>query len=55
MENLTQASHKIAEQMYKTAAEASGQQAAGGGEQPSEPSGETGGDDVIDADFEVKE
>ena len=61
MSNLEQASHKVAEQMYQSAAE-QGQQAAGdaqtpppgpeqsGGEQPS------GGDeDVIDAEYEEKQ
>ncbi len=62
MENVTQSSHKVAEAMYESAGEA--QQAApgaapGGPEAP--PQGEPpsdegkGGDDVIDAEYEVKE
>jgi hypothetical protein len=56
MENLETSSHKVAEQMYKTAGEQAKPAAA-------PPPGETGGeepkkdgdDDVIDAEFEVKE
>jgi len=54
MDALTQASHKVAEAMYKATA----QQAAGGPQQapPEDQSGEgKGGDDVIDAEYEVKE
>jgi molecular chaperone DnaK len=56
MGNLEQASHKVAEQMYKSAAE----QAQAAGPQTPPPEGEAktgdkGGDDVIDAEYEVKE
>jgi molecular chaperone DnaK len=56
MGNLEQASHKVAEQMYKSAAE----QAQAAGPQAPPPEGEAktdekGGDDVIDAEYEVKE
>jgi len=60
MENLERASHKVAEEMYKAAGAAPGPQAAPGGAGP-EPSedkskkGKKGGDDVIDAEYEVKE
>jgi molecular chaperone DnaK len=55
MENLQSCSHKVAEAMYKGAAGA--QQAAGapapeGGEEKPKPGGD---DDVIDAEYEVKE
>jgi molecular chaperone DnaK len=53
MQNLEQASHKVAEQMYKSAAEAKGAGPAPEGEKP-KPKGK-GGDDVIDAEYEVKE
>lgn len=56
MENLTTSSHKVAEAMYKAAAET--QQAAGDQTPPPDqaPSDEDKGDeDVIDAEFEVKE
>ena len=62
MENLQQASHKVAEEMYKQAAGPEAAQAAAGGAQPGQaPSGEgekpasKGDDDVIDAEYEVKE
>ena len=59
-EALEQASHKIAEQMYKQAAET---QAAAGGQMPPEGQAKPEGkddkgdkdDDVIDAEYEVKE
>ncbi len=56
--NLEQASHKIAQAMYESAAGA--QQAAPGpnpqGEgEPGQSGGDQGGDDVIDAEYEVKE
>jgi len=53
MQNLTQASHKLAEEMYRQAA--ASQQAAGGEAQPGGEQAEAGskssGDDVIDAEF----
>ncbi|NLW87824.1 MAG: molecular chaperone DnaK [Planctomycetes bacterium] len=52
MENLEQASHKIAEQMYKQAPSA-GPSAPPQGEPKQEK--KNGGDDVIDAEYEVKE
>ncbi|MHC4294424.1 MAG: molecular chaperone DnaK [Planctomycetota bacterium] len=56
MENLTQSSHKVAEAMYKSAA----QQAAPSPEEPPKDTEDKtgqdkGGDDVIDAEYEVKE
>ncbi len=55
MEALTQSSHKVAEAMYQAA----GAQVATDGEQPSAPPAgdveDKGGDDVIDAEYEVKE
>ena len=54
MQNLEQASHKIAEAMYQAAA----QQAPGGQTPPpgdEAPPADDGGDDVIDAEYEVKE
>ena len=56
-ENLTRASHKVAEAMYKTAG-AARQQAAGAQETATDDArqgGDKGGDDVIDAEYEVKE
>ena len=65
MENLQKASHKVAEEMYKNAAGA--QQAGPGGQAPqgdpggpgAKPAGPNGAgkgdDDVIDAEYEVKE
>lgn len=52
MEQLTQVSHKLAEEMYKRTAE---QQAQAGSQEPSPGSSASGGkadDDVVDADFE---
>jgi len=51
-EELTQASHKLAEAMYAQANQAGGEQAAGGqgGEQPG--AADAADDDVVDADFE---
>ncbi len=61
MSNVEQASHKVAQQMYQQAGGAAGQQAAGG-PQPGAGGDEGGqqgkgddGDDVIDAEYEVKE
>ena len=56
MENLEQSSHKVAEQMYKAAAEQA-QATAGGAVPPlrEQKKDDKGGDDVIDAEFEVKE
>ncbi|HUS46855.1 MAG TPA: Hsp70 family protein, partial [Phycisphaerae bacterium] len=54
MQNLERASHKVAEEMYRTAAG----QARPGGATPSGEGGkkdEKGGEDVIDAEYEVKE
>jgi molecular chaperone DnaK len=61
MANLEQASHKIAEQVYKGTAGQAGAAPGGAapqGEQPSGGGGQKkgkGGDDVIDAEYEVKE
>jgi len=59
MGNLEQASHKLAEAMYQQSqkAQQAGPQAAGGATPPpSEEGGKgKGGDDVIDAEYEVKE
>jgi molecular chaperone DnaK len=54
METLEQASHKVAEQMYRNAADA---QAGGApqGQAPGDQGGKDDGDDVIDAEYEVKE
>ncbi len=57
MANLEKASHKVAESMYQAAGAAKGgpQQAPpGGGEEKPKGKGK-GGDDVIDAEYEVKE
>ena len=59
IENLTQASYKLGEAVYKATGAAPGAEqaaAAGVGAEPTD-AGETGGkdDDVIDAEFEVKE
>ncbi|HDZ42670.1 MAG TPA: molecular chaperone DnaK, partial [Phycisphaerae bacterium] len=56
MQNLEQASHKVAEQMYQAA----GEQAGGPAPEAEAPgddgdSDDKGGDDVIDAEYEVKE
>ena len=58
IEELTQASHKLAEQMYAQAsAQESGQQQGAQGKGPEEAAGgtqaETEGENVVDADFEV--
>ena len=60
MQNLEQASHKVAEQMYQAAggqARGPAGAAAPGAEAPGDggDSGGYGGDDVIDAEYEVKE
>jgi molecular chaperone DnaK len=57
MQTLEQASHKVAEQMYQTAAQDPQASAPGPdqGDQGAEQGGGGGGDDVIDAEFEVKE
>ena len=53
LEGLTQASHKLGEVLYQqAAAEQEGAAAAGDGPAPADSKG--GDDDVIDADFEVK-
>ncbi len=61
MSNLEQASHKVAEQMYQSAAQ-QGQQAAGGAQTPPPGPEQTGGEqpsggdeDVIDAEYEEKQ
>ena len=53
-EELTQASHKLAEAMYAKASQQEQAQAGGGGASASDSasSGGTGDDDVVDADFE---
>ena len=55
MQELTTASHKLAEQMYKAAQEAAGAQAAGdsGATQQAASSEESGKEGAVDADFEV--
>jgi molecular chaperone DnaK len=57
MENLERQSHKVAEEMYKAAGAAGAEKASPppGGESPKGGKGEKGGDDVIDAEYEVKE
>jgi len=57
MENLEKASHSVAEAMYKSAAEAAQAQAqAAPGPEQAPPEGQDkDGDDVIDAEYEVKE
>jgi len=56
MDALTQASHQLAQQMYEQASkQQAGPQAEAGPEQPKEEAGGKAGEDVIDADFEVKE
>lgn len=58
IEELTQASHKLAEQMYQAASQAASQQQAGpeGSEMPSSgASNDDSSDDVVDADFEIVE
>ncbi len=53
-ETLTQASHKLAEAMYKQASQAGDQQAGaeGGAESGAQPGPSPADDDVVDADFE---
>ena len=54
MENLEKASHAVAEEMYKAAADKA--QAGAAPPPPEEPKADDkGGDDVIDAEYEVKE
>ena len=53
MENLERQSHKVAQEMYK-AAEPAGKTAPPPGDQAPKGPGK-GGDDVIDAEYEVKE
>ena len=59
MDNLQQASHKVASSMYEQTGQAGPQQAPGGqgeGDQGGQgEGGSEGGDDVIDAEYEVKE
>jgi molecular chaperone DnaK len=56
MNNLEQASHKVAQQMYETSGAQPGGPQPGGPEVPAgEPGPADGGDDVIDAEYEVKE
>jgi molecular chaperone DnaK len=61
MENLTSVSHKLAEEMYKAGGGAPGADRAGTGPQPGAAQGAPSGDgkkkdeDVIDAEYEVKE
>jgi molecular chaperone DnaK len=52
LETLQTASHKLAEVVYKSSA--TGQRAEGAGDAKPEPEGKKGGDDVIDAEYEVK-
>ena len=54
MQALEQASHKVAEELYKGAGQGP-QAAAPGHDQGGQSPDESGGDDVIDAEFEVKE
>ena len=53
-ESLEQASHKVAQAMYESAAQDQ-QQAAPEGQAPTGDEGKGGDDDVIDAEYEVKE
>jgi molecular chaperone DnaK len=55
METLEQASHKMAEELYKASSEAGENPAGAEPEQGEQGSDGSGGDDVIDAEFEVKE
>jgi len=57
MENLEKSSHKVAEAMYKSAGQAAapGAQVPPEGEKPKKDDKGGGGDDVIDAEYEVKE
>jgi len=50
-EELTQASHKLAEAMYQQASQKDARQQAGAGG-PEQPGPSTPDDDVVDADFE---
>ncbi|MDP6636808.1 MAG: molecular chaperone DnaK [Phycisphaerae bacterium] len=54
MQTLEQASHKMAEDLYNASGQAP-QAAAGPGPDADQGSADSGGDDVIDAEFEVKE
>ena len=55
-EDLTQASHKLAEAMYQQASQESGQAAGAGEAEGAQQQAESSDDDVVDADFEeVKE
>ncbi|MDY7009355.1 MAG: molecular chaperone DnaK [Planctomycetota bacterium] len=54
MENLEKSSHKVAEEMYKSTA-AAGASAPQGGAAPAEETKKPGDDDVIDAEYDVKE
>jgi molecular chaperone DnaK len=55
VQNVEQASHKISEAMYKKAADERAAEAEQGQAAEGETAKEDGDDDVIDADFEVKE
>jgi molecular chaperone DnaK len=55
VQNVEQASHKISEAMYKKAADERAAEAEEGQAAEGEAAKEDGDDDVIDADFEVKE
>jgi molecular chaperone DnaK len=56
IESLTQASHRLSEAMYRAQAEAAGAASGDGSAQgASSESGPGGGEDVVDAEFEVKE
>jgi len=55
MQNLEQASHKATEAMYKSAADAQAAAGAPDAQTPPADEGGKGDDDVIDAEFEVKE
>jgi molecular chaperone DnaK len=59
IDELTQASHKLAEAMYQQASGGAGEEQSGGGYQGSQTGGQSGGtgggtseEDVVDADFE---
>ena len=51
-EELTQASHKLAEAMYQQASQSEGQQPGGESAGPGQPESSTPDEDVVDADFE---
>ena len=57
MQTLEEASHKLAEAMYKQAGDAAAAApgAAPASDQPAEEKKDDAGDDVIDAEYEVKE